>query len=137
VSWPILTQGQRIRFTDEKQAYTVQAVSPDGRWVIVTKPFNARRTVLYSVMDMSRGIRGRDNHYGLGYETRPQILRAMAWFRAGVAEVSYRSWVWQRFADDQPDQATAALLPALRANVLAQHYPRQNDWQPLPRRTVA
>lgn len=63
-----LLAGDRIRFAEEKQRYTVRAVSADGRWVICTKPFNPHRTVIYTVIDFDSGVRGPDNYHGLGYD---------------------------------------------------------------------
>jgi hypothetical protein len=85
-----LAPGDRVKFRGEKQRYTVRAVSTDGRWVICTKPFNLRRTVIYTVIDFDSGVRGPDNCLGLGYETEDQIAAAMVKFEAGDAEVSVR-----------------------------------------------
>ena len=73
--------GDRVWFDDEKQAYTIRAVSADRRWMICTKPFNPRRTVLYCVLDRREQRRGPDDHFGLGsYETEDEIASAMAAF---------------------------------------------------------
>lgn len=50
---------QKIKFRNEKQRYTVQAF--DARFAIMTKPFNARKTYLYTVTDLRRGFR---SHFG-------------------------------------------------------------------------
>lgn len=61
--------GDRVAFAEETMAYTIQARSE--RYLICTKPFNARRTVLYAIVDLVDKIRGPDNLlFGLGYETR-------------------------------------------------------------------
>lgn len=96
-----LSVGNRIKFAGEKQRYTVRAVSADGRWVICTKPFNARRTVIYTVVDFDSGVRGPDNFHGLGYETEAEIAAAMARFEAGTAEVSLRYDVYLDIEDVQ------------------------------------
>lgn len=81
--WPIFETGMKIRFADEKQSYTVQAVSPSGRYVVCTKPFNARRTILYSVVDLAQGIRGADNRiFHMTYETPEDCQHAAAAFDA-------------------------------------------------------
>ena len=87
---PVLAVGDRVWFVEERLAYTVQAVSPDGRWVAATKPFAARRTVLYTVIDRDRQVRGRDDHFGLGYETREACEAAIARFADGSVEHSRR-----------------------------------------------
>lgn len=82
--------GDKVKFAAEKMPYTVRAVSSDGRWVICTKPFNPRRTVLYTVIDFDSNLRGPDNYGSLGYESPEQIADALAMFEAGDAEVSVR-----------------------------------------------
>jgi len=84
--------GDRVKFAEEKQAYTVQAVSASGRYVICTKPFNARRTVLYCIIDRQLGVRGVDNSLGnsLGYETREQCERAAELLDSGDFGLSSR-----------------------------------------------
>jgi hypothetical protein len=82
--------GDKVKFVEEKQRYTVRAVSADGRWAICTKPFNPRRTVLYTIIDFDDGVRGPDNYGGLGYETPEQIADAMTRLEAGDAAVSVR-----------------------------------------------
>lgn len=43
----------------EKQRYTVQAFN--SRFAIMTKPFNAKKTYLYTISDLERGVRGPCN----------------------------------------------------------------------------
>lgn len=54
-----INAGSKIRFAGEKQAYTVQAKS--DRFAICTKPFNVKRTVLYTIIDFQEQVRGRHN----------------------------------------------------------------------------
>ena len=83
--------GDRLRFGEERNGYTVQAVSTDGRWAVCTKPFKARRTVIYTVVDFVNDVRGVDNLvFGLGYETREDCEAMAALFEAGDAEHSAR-----------------------------------------------
>lgn len=82
--------GDRLTFAEERNPYTVQAVSSDGRWVAATKPFPARDTVLYTVIDFAERLRGRDNCHGLGYETREACENAIAAFESGEARHSHR-----------------------------------------------
>lgn len=42
--------GDKVRFAEEKQAYTIQARSE--RYLICSKPFNPKHTVLYCVVDL-------------------------------------------------------------------------------------
>lgn len=96
--------GDRVQFTGETYRvwWTVKAVSTDGRWAILTKPFNARRTVLYTIVDFDDGVRGPDDCAGLGYESDEQIAGAMAMFEAGDAEVSVRYDVHLDIAQVRP-----------------------------------
>lgn len=60
--------GTRIWFQREKRPYRVRARS--FRHLVCTKPFNPRRTVLYTIVDLAEGIRGPENLvFGMGAET--------------------------------------------------------------------
>jgi hypothetical protein len=48
--------GDKVKFKSEKQRYTVKAKS--DRFIICTKPFNAKKTFLYTVIDTQRLVRG-------------------------------------------------------------------------------
>lgn len=84
--------GDRVRFIEEVRPYTVQAVSADGRWVVCTKPFAARRTVTYSLMDTVNWLRGVDDSIGnsLGYETREECEHAIEEIARGAFGFSRR-----------------------------------------------
>lgn len=63
------TVGDKVRFAEEKQAYTIQARG--SRYLVCTKPFNPKRTVLYTVIDLEEKVRGTENLvFGAGAETR-------------------------------------------------------------------
>jgi hypothetical protein len=86
--------GDRVRFYEERQAYTVQACGE--RYVVCTKPFNARKTVLYTVVDKFKQIRGPENLiFGFGAETREQCEEMLARLEGRGdrprTEVSYRN----------------------------------------------
>jgi hypothetical protein len=51
--------GSKIYFEREKRPYTVKAL--DERYIIATKPFNARRTCLYTIIDKALHLRGPNN----------------------------------------------------------------------------
>jgi len=96
--------GDKLRFAEEKQAYTVQAAGE--RFLVCTKPFNPKRTVLYTVVDLAQGIRGTENLiFGLGAETREQCEQMLARLEAGKTEVSYRNRVPLKLAanNGKPD----------------------------------
>lgn len=46
----------KVRMNGERQRYSVMA--RDDRFVIMAKPFNARKTYLYTIADLERGERG-------------------------------------------------------------------------------
>ena len=83
--------GDKIKFKSEKQRYTVQACN--DRFVVCTKPFNPKKTVLYTVIDFERNVRGRENLvFGMGAETRKQCEEMLERLASGDSEVSYRHW---------------------------------------------
>ena len=53
--------GDKIKFKSEKQRYTIKACNE--RYIIATKPFNARKTFLYTIVDLEEGLRAADNYY--------------------------------------------------------------------------
>lgn len=50
--------GDKIKFVEEKKPYTIRACN--DRYLICAKPFNLKHTVLYSIVDLQEGIRGRN-----------------------------------------------------------------------------
>lgn len=58
-SGDIMKPGDKIKMCGERQRYTVQGF--DDRFIIATKPFNARRTYLYTIIDRLRLVRGPIN----------------------------------------------------------------------------
>lgn len=85
-----LQVGNRVKFTGERQAYTVQAANQ--RFAVCTKPFNPRRSVLYSIVDFERSVRGtEDLIFCMGFETRQQCDEALDRLATGESEVSYRN----------------------------------------------
>lgn len=70
---PKLEVGDKVLLATHKRPWTVRGVTNGGRFVILTKPHNPLRTVVYTVIDFDRGVRGKDDHYGLGYETDEQV----------------------------------------------------------------
>lgn len=83
--------GSKIRMDGERQRYTVQAAN--DRFAIMTKPFNARRTYLYTITDLKRGVRGPCNLiFGLPchVNTPTGAAEALAMIEGGEMEVTYR-----------------------------------------------
>lgn len=83
--------GDRVKFKDGGRAYTIQA--RNERFLVCTKPFNPKRTVLYTIIDLEKQIRGPENLvFGMGAETRQQCEEMIARLSAKdmASEVSYR-----------------------------------------------
>jgi hypothetical protein len=91
--------GDKVYLPNEKKPYKVQV--RDNRYIICTKPFNPKHTVLYFIIDLVRKVRGTDNmiywdmmsgvqSYVLPrypqYARRPDIHRAMRDIEAGMIE---------------------------------------------------
>lgn len=131
-SFPTLEVGQRIRFEGDRTSMTVRAQSKDRRYVILTRPFPLRKTVLYSIVDFTSGIRGTGNLvFGwYGYETDADIRENLALLEEGEMEVSHRRWVWLRYTDSQPDTRTQGIIGLLRE--ITRHAPARgyNDHNP-------
>lgn len=88
-----LSVGDKVWFQGERQGYTVKARS--DRYLICTKPFNPRHTVLYSIVDTELGIRGTDNLvFSFGYETDDACESNLRRLVAGQMEVSHRNHVY-------------------------------------------
>lgn len=80
----------KIVFDGERQGYTVRA--SNDRFMICTKPFNPKKTVLYTIVDREKKIRGTENLiFGLGAETDTQCLQMLQRLTAGETEISHRN----------------------------------------------
>jgi hypothetical protein len=92
VKYPGDIRRSKIKFHGESGRYTVRACNQ--RFAICTKPFNLRHTVLYTIVDYERDIRGTENLiFGLGFETDDQCSAALARLTAGESAVSSRNCV--------------------------------------------
>lgn len=54
-----LSLGDKIYFSTDKKPFTVKATNE--QFTILTKPFNLKQTVLYTIIDWQRGYRNRNN----------------------------------------------------------------------------
>lgn len=80
----------KIKFDRERQGYTVRA--SNDRFMVCTKPFNLQKTVLYTIVDREKKIRGTENLvFGLGAETDIQCLEMLERLTAGKTEISHRN----------------------------------------------
>lgn len=84
--------GDKIKFAGEKRPFTIR--SCDSRFLICTKPFNLKKTVLYTVVDLKQNIRGTENLvFCMGYETDEDCYEALIRFQTGESEISHRNYV--------------------------------------------
>lgn len=82
--------GDRIKFLEEKQSYKV--VARNWRFLICIKPFNARKTYLYSIVDVEQEMRGAD-YWILGrfdYEDSEDQEQALKELMSGETQLSRR-----------------------------------------------
>lgn len=64
------------------------------RYIICTQPYNPKRTVMYFIIDLERGIRGPDNMiFCFGYETALDCAERLDELERGRIEVSQRRCV--------------------------------------------
>jgi hypothetical protein len=86
---PLLV-GNKVKFAEEKQRYTIRASGP--RFSVCTKPFNLRRTVLYSIIDIKEKVRGTEGVvFCLGAETRKQCKEMLSRLEKGETSISRRN----------------------------------------------
>jgi len=83
--------GDKIKFKEEKQRYTIQACN--SRYLICTKPLNIHKTYLYTIVDLHEGIRGPD--YSLlgpyhEYNTVEGAKKGLKELMIGKIDISYR-----------------------------------------------
>ena len=84
----------KVKLDAERQRYTVMA--RNERFAIMTKPFNAKRTYLYTIADLKRGVRGPCNLiFGLPCDvnTSEGANEALRAIEQGEMEVSFRRCV--------------------------------------------
>lgn len=90
VRFPELSElpvGSRIYFAEEKLPYRIRARS--NRYLVCTKPFNLRKTVLYTIVDLVEGIRGAENLIlGFGAETNEQCANMINRLEGRSEEIS-------------------------------------------------
>lgn len=81
--------GDKVYIPTDKRPYTVKA--RDERYIICTKPFNARHTVLYFIIDLVKKWRAPDNMiFCFGYETDEQCRERLKELQTGKIELSRR-----------------------------------------------
>lgn len=84
--------GDKVYIPTDKRPYTVRA--RDERYIICTKPFNARHTVLYFIVDVVDKWRAPDNMiFCHGYETDEDCTERLKELQDGTIELSRRRGV--------------------------------------------
>lgn len=82
---------KKIYFNGERQGYTIRAYNE--RFLVCTKPFNLRGTVVYSIVDLAKGIRGTENLvFGMGAETDWQCWEMLHRLESGESKISHRNF---------------------------------------------
>jgi len=86
----VLSIGKKIKFSREKKPYYIRAMN--DRFIICTKPFNLQKTVLYTIIDLQKNIRGTENLiFCMGFETDEDCNEALERLTNGETEVSHRN----------------------------------------------
>lgn len=87
-----LCVGDFVRIPEHKRPFVVKA--RDERYIICTKPYNPKHTVIYFIIDLERNVRGTDDRvFCMGYETQEQCEERLENLRSGLSAVSYRNSV--------------------------------------------
>lgn len=81
--------GDKVYIPGHKRPFTVKA--RDERYIICTKPFNAKHTVIYFIVDLVERWRAPDNMiFCSGYETDDDCKERLKELQNGVIELSQR-----------------------------------------------
>lgn len=81
--------GDKVYIPDEKKPFKVKA--RDDRYIICTKPFNPKKTVLYFIIDLVWKRRAPDNMiFCHGYETDEQCNDRLKELQNGEIGLSWR-----------------------------------------------
>lgn len=84
-----LSIGSKVWFLEEKQCYTVRAKG--NQFLVLSKPFNLKRTVIYTILDIEIMERGPENLiFCTGAETDEQCQEMLARLISGESEISSR-----------------------------------------------
>lgn len=87
-----MKKGDRVKFKEEKKRYTVRACNK--LFAICTKPFNLKKTVLYTVIDFTNNIRGTENLiFCAGAETDTKCVEMLDRLTNKETEISHRNFI--------------------------------------------
>ena len=89
IDWQNLKKYDRVYLETEVRPYKVRC--RDDRYIICTKPYNPKHTVMYFIVDLKEQRRGPDNMvFCSGYETQEQCEERLKELQEGLIEVSHR-----------------------------------------------
>ncbi len=92
-----ISVGSKIWFSGEKKPYTVRC--RNNRFIICTKPFNLKHTVIYTIIDLVLDVRGTENTvFCMGFESDEDCNEALKRLESGESEISHRNFVKLNFA---------------------------------------
>ena len=89
-----LSKGDKVWFANKKKPYKVRACN--DRFAICTQPYNFKpHTVIYTIVDFERNVRGMDNYvFGIyDYYSDEDCEQALQELISNEMEVSYRNYV--------------------------------------------
>lgn len=82
--------GAKIKFFGEKQQYTVMA--SNRFFSVCTKPFNLKKTVIYTIVDWHNQIKGTENLiFGRGAETKEECEEMLDRLTNAESDISHRN----------------------------------------------
>lgn len=104
--------GDFITFAEEVRRYEVMARSE--RYLVCTKPFAARRTVVYTIIDLLERVRGTENLvFGAGAETKEQCEEMLARLEGRCPDTGFTTEVSHR--NRVPLRVTKVFAPRAEA----------------------
>lgn len=82
--------GDKVYFAEEVRGYRV--IARNERYLICTKPFNPKKTVLYTIVDSQDLVRGTENYiFCHGAETVEQCEQMLERISSGETQISHRN----------------------------------------------
>lgn len=83
----------KIYFKKEKKPYRIKAMN--DRFLICTKPFNLKHTVLYTIVDLNEKIRGTNNliFNCYDYAVLDDVNACLNDLEHGLVDISHRNRV--------------------------------------------
>lgn len=78
--------------TGKVERVTYKCMVRDERYVILSKPFNAKETFMYTIFDLEEMICGSDDHRCMyKYDDKDECEKALADLQNDILHISYRS----------------------------------------------